>query len=49
MLGGQGNGGDHGGGAYSLDKMNLDRGDHGMSGGIYDPFNTNNVRLSIIK
>jgi hypothetical protein len=28
--------------------MNLDRGDHGMSGGIYDPFNSNNVRITII-
>lgn len=43
MLGGVGGNGDYGGNTHSLDKMNLDRGDHGMSGGIYDPFNSNNV------
>lgn len=45
MLGNSGPNGDFGGNSYSLDNMNLDRGDNGMSGGIYDPFNTSNVSI----
>ena len=43
MFGNRGEGGGPDDDRFSLDKMNLDRNDHGMGGDIYDPFVKSNV------
>ena len=45
MYGNRGEGGGQEDERFSLEKMNLDRNDHGMGGDIYDPFVKSSVSL----
>ena len=48
MYGNRGEGGGQEDERFSLEKMNLDRNDHGMGGDIYDPFVKSSVSLASV-